>query len=567
MTQSADDIANLRSRSTWLRLTVLAIGGLYLVFAYFVSLVKYDYPIPPGDDALRHMTEAHEIAATGNVIDPVARAASDNIIPDPPVFHTLMSAISQVTGLGTVETFQIFGRLMAVFVPFVAYILARRLFKRESPALMMFLLLAFFSPQPGQIYSEGSYLNIISAHVFLVFGLTALLNLLTVKVWRELAVPTGLTAVFFGAVYLSHPLSAIYLTLVLALLVGIFLVLGFKRRSWSPLRNLGLLVGVLSVTALPFAWQYYLGDIVEKFLSLAGSLVGPGASIDTASDALNFIPEQFRTTATTDTYLHFWGASIFVLGAIGMVMLFRTRHLDHGKSVMVAWIAALLIGSQTTLLQLPLRFARDLFVPMSMIAALALWLMFRGLRRTSAGPIAVVVAVLAVVIQILFGPANYTAATGYNGLVRVQDIDQQAITWIAEHTRPDDVLIGTPFVANAWGSYIALLTGRTVLDGAYCQNGKIDNTYKCDVIYNPNSLTAMEYYRDQNISYVYAGHPFLCCFIWQDQVDWDFHDPLSDAKYLKRVFSAASRNVGTTAIFEVDRSVLLREIAEAGQDL
>src|SRR5262249_46694519 len=163
---------------------------------------------------------------------------------------------------------------------------------------------------------------------------------------------------------------------------------------------------------------------------------------------------------------------------IGLVILFRrTRHLDHGKSLMIAWIAALVIGSKTTIFQLPLRFARDLFLPMSIVAALAVWGLLRGVSRTS-GSIGVTAApVTGLIIQMLYGPTNYSAAVSYNGLVRVQDNDRKAISWIANHTNQDDILLGTPFVANAWGSYITLLTGRTVLDGAYCQNGQIDNTY------------------------------------------------------------------------------------------
>lgn len=560
---------NRLSSRNFLHVAILALIAGVLFNAYFLSYFRYQYPVPPGDDSLRHMSEAAAIAETGTLPNPVERAAEGNLIPDPPVFHVFMTAISSVTGLDTVTTFQVFARLIAIFVTFVGYFVATKLFSSRAIGLMAVILLALFSPQPSSIYSEGSYLNIVGAHIFFALGLSFLPAALMAKNLRAATRPVIGILIFFIAVYLVHPLSAIYLSL---FLVAFGLAIGIKsfhlRNGMAIRRYLVILLPVWFIS-VPFAWHYYLQELISRGLSLLRLVVSNQGDVESASDALNFLPAQFRSVATIDTYTYFNGMLIFSIGVLGLILLFFYRKVSiYTRLIFVIWAAVLFFGSQTTFLQLPHRFARDLYLPLGICAAfLIYWLL--GKISQSRGPrVFPLIAGGAVVLQLLFGPVNFFASASYNGLVRIQDIDQQAMDWIRANTELSDVFLGSPFVKTEWGSYITILTGRKVIDGMLCGANQLEGiTFRCDVLYEPNGLEAMKFYRDRNIQYVFAGHPYVCCFLWQDKVHWDFHKTLRQAKFLSRVFVASAKNVGTTAIYKVDHAALDREIAAAERDL
>lgn len=69
----------------YLYLALFFIILVFLVFQYYYGIFHFDYPAPPGDDPVRHMTEANAIVQTG---------FTDTYHGfDPPFFHTFLASI------------------------------------------------------------------------------------------------------------------------------------------------------------------------------------------------------------------------------------------------------------------------------------------------------------------------------------------------------------------------------------------------------------------------------------------------------------------------------------------
>lgn len=525
---------------------IMAAVAMFLIFSNYYGIAHYRYAVPPGDDGIRHMTVAQKITDTGST-------ASDVESFDPPGFHILLSSLSQLTGASIIDTTRFFLPALVIISILSVYLVTNRLFGRSDLAVLAVLVYAFFSPQPEHIYSDGTYLNLFAAAYILPIALAFLVqSLFSKNTNTHSSLLLGL--LLSAGVLLSHSLSSIYLALIIGTtLLG--LLWSQRAAFWHQKRYLWLVVGLL--IWVPFIWPLYLGGTVEKVLASLGLVT---ISTD------NILSADFSNDISPIPVLgdYYWLLNRFVilLGVLGVALLPWFTKRRHEAWFLIGWVAILLLSSRFSFFALPMRFARDLAIPLSILAAIGI---FQAIRLLPASRYRAAIVALSLLI-LPWGVAEKAAqATQYNSLIRVQRADTQAFEWLREHSNPDDVILGVPrtIVAGDWGSFINLATGRNTLDGTLCPTGDPGD---CDPIYHPNTAISLQYYVEQSIDYVYAGKVILGSFVNKDRIDWSYPERLAEAPFLEQVAQFKENDhLGSVTIFRVDHDKLQAMLSSVTQ--
>ena len=508
----------------------------YLLFFYCYGYIKYDYAVAPGDDNIRHMSEAKYISDHGA---PIAHEGSF----DPPLFHLLLSSLSLVSGLSIAVTTKIFAPLLAILATLSIYYLTRRLLGSKRLALIALLLLVFLSPQPYQIYNDGTYLNIFAATYLLIFTLAFVPPLLKDGgVSLKIILPF---LIFSAALLLSHSLSATYFILIMAVYC-LILLLKYRRRFFHK-KNLLIPLVILIIVVLPFTWKFYLKDSIQKALSSLGLIeINTNNILSADFTTINPVP----SFGTYEWLLNYLPIIFSLFGLIFLLKIFKNKINE--KWLAVSWVVAMFIGSRTSFFQLPERFARDMaFVVIILSGVFIYSIAFQSNKLYRLVIISTIVILLSLNL-----PSQITTATNYDPMVRVQASDKKAMQWLVDNTQPNDIIMGAPrtIVAGDWGSYINLLTDRTTIDGTLCADNDDD---VCDQLYNPNSKISLQYYQQNSIDYVYAGHIILGGFINKENIDWSYTKKLAQAAFLTKVAEFKENNdLGAVTIYRVDHDKL-----------
>jgi hypothetical protein len=497
--------------------------------------------VAPGDDNIRHMTEANYIINNGTFI---AHAGSF----DPPLFHILLASLSLISGLSIDLTTKIFAPLLAILSTLSIYFVSRRLFGSRYLSLIILALLIFLSPQPYQIYNDGTYLNLFGAGFLLIFSLSFLPPLLeNDKINLKTILPFF---IFSAALLLSHSLSATYFILILAVYT-IILLFKYRKLLFKKPNYLTALF-FLGVLILPFTWKFYLNDSFQKILSTFGLRQISSTNILSLDfSTINSIPNF-------DTYKWLLNYLPIILATFGLLFLFKIfKGKTHENWLIISWFTALFIGSRVNFFQLPERFARDMAVVVTILSGVFIYKLFRENNRIYKFVIIVIFSMLV----ILYVPAKTNTATQYDSMVRVQSSDEKAMRWIKENTQPDAIIMGMPrtIVAGDWGSYINIITGRTTIDGTLCP----EEDRACDHLYNPLSTNSIKYYLVNKIDYIYDGKPMVGSFISKNTIDWSYKDGFKKTPFLQKVSEfPESKLLGSVVIYKIDRDKLTALIEE-----
>lgn len=548
---------------------VFLITAIFLFFFYYYGIFHYQYTVPPGDDGMRHMSEAQEIMRSM-----VTKSTPGSL--DPPLFHVLLVILSYFTKSTIVSLTLFFAPFLTILASLSLYFITRRFFNNKFFAALSPLILILFSPQPANIYDGGTYLNIFAAFYLMIFGLSVLPVLFLEKKINLKNI--ALVSIFFGAVILSHSLSFTYLVLIILFLVAVLLCIRFAKLVIRNLnrfflflsqetvlefgkkiyfKNFLILNLILLAVFFPFTWHFYSKFFFEK---ISQSFFESETDVieDAAGGALNFLPEISYYPRAIGTIIFglslIFSPYIYILGfkkrpgssSLNLLITFFSQLL------ILSWVVALFFGSRFKFFVLPLRFGRDLVVPLVLIFCLFLISYLKDLRARK------LIKYLIILLALFSLPNYFIKAIMYNKMVRLQNSDKMAISWIKNNTKKDDVILVYPptLIMGSWGSYIHLFAERKAVDGEDCKkrNFSAGSKYeKCDQIYNPNSGRSKKFYKDESVDYVYAGKKILGHFIGEKRIDWNYQNNLSKAEFLKKVAEFEEGDLGKVIIFEVRR--------------
>jgi hypothetical protein len=241
-------------------------------------------------------------------------------------------------------------------------------------------------------FNDSMYPNLVTSQFLLVLAIAALFQL-----YFTPSVRTALTVALLGSsVVLYHQVSSLYLALLLVPVGLVFLpylLLKHRRRGVALLFSLTLL-GVLSVL---YAWDTY------NLPRLIGGLIGGSQASNTGAAVEMAIGSQ-PLYKPDGLLLNIVTQPIAWLGLLGIFLLGEGLRGRFGVPQKLAyltllwWTAILLVGSLTAYSGFPQRFSRDLGIPLSVLAALALLAVLRSLRMGS--PVRLVPAILAALMVV-----------------------------------------------------------------------------------------------------------------------------------------------------------------------
>jgi len=498
------------------------------------------------------MTVAYNIAHTG-FTDTLNSLSFEGALNDVPVFHILLANLSLICGISVVTATQYTVRLIIIFILANIFFITRRLFSKEA-AVLAVIMLAFFVPSMYIIYNEGTYLDLFSAGYLLPMAIYFLHEFFQASKFslRYLI----LSIIFLSAVILTHPLSTIGLGFILFVLHIFLFANSISQKKYALFKRI-LLIDLILIIDVALAWNYYFSALAFKFVNLFQLIFASSFNVQSASQSLNYLPPSLGLSDVPGwhNYVEFIPLFCLVCALIGLIVLWRNKNNSTiSKFIITSWVSGLFIASQLAFTQLPIRFARHLYLPAVIIAGIGLYAFIKLIK-----PHRYIynIGTSLLVLFLIFNMHGFVkTVNNYNDMVRLQEPDRQAIAWLQKNTPQDTIMLGTPKVANAeWGSFITLLTNRQMIG---CEDDGIieKDDLSCSSIFDPNSEEVKKFITRNNISYIYGGKPFIGPFLWKNYINWSYYKVLEEVNWLEKVYDYRDSS-GRVVIYKINKEKLI----------
>ncbi|MEI6478394.1 MAG: hypothetical protein WCO52_05415 [bacterium] len=411
---------------------VVGVGILSLFFSYYGVMVHH-YVIAPGDDTYVHLRNIIAIAQHG------APAFGTSY---PPGFYWLVLGVSKLTHSGILPAYTYTAPILLPLSGLVIWWLAETLYGR-TVALVVYGLYALVSLQPLQTYYDGTLPNITAASILMPLAFTFFIKTLpsphlTVRKrlsWLALGLLTS------ALIFYTHHLTVLVFVGVMAPWAALLAIL-YARRAHRPLVLVGAVVGVLAAASLTI-WAFFT-------LSLFGPARG--------------VVLEFATFTNQFPYFHPLkgsGVSQWTLGAISgliggvilrcglaglVVILARLRSFPKrmrlGTILILLWLLLYLVGSHYQWSGEPTRLARDMAMPLSILAGWFIVEFVGWLRRYSI--VAQAIAIILILgMSLAVAHLRAKQEMDYSPMVRFSQSDQVAYDYLLDHHLTSETTILT----------------------------------------------------------------------------------------------------------------------------
>ncbi len=420
------------------RAALAVVFGIVLVKGY-VGPILNDWPFIRGVDHYSHAVMANLMMERGQI---------DPYLIYPPGFHTLTAITSRLSSLDPLELFPVLGPALLLLPTLAVYVLGRRLFGTWAG-----ILAAFFLSMSGgtyQYFEDAMYPNLVTSQFLLVAGITGLVSFYKTPTTRS-----GAFLVLVGSsVTLFHPVASLYLAMLLGV-VGLFLLPYLLLRRRSDGVALFITLAALGILAAVYAWDTYglpsviAGVFGDSSKSQTGEAVGMAVGTQ--------MPYRYEALIG-----YILSQPVAWLGLFGLYVLVGIRdRMDFSGSTLAGklarltillWTFLLLAGSFTPMNGFPQRFARDLGVPLSLLAAFGALVLARSLaplllnrQRSTARPVTIFAASLTalglgmvIFVQV---HTSLSDATGPSEQLTITAPIGEAGEWLEENNEGGNILI------------------------------------------------------------------------------------------------------------------------------
>ena len=404
-----------------MRPALLALVLLLVLARGYAGPVLRDWPYVRGQDLYAHAAMAQMVMDTGS---------AQQLLVYPPGFHTLTGMLSRLSGVEPLRLYALLAPSLLLLPALACYCFARRVLGgRYAVAAAFFAGLVFNGAY--LFVRDGTYVDLLAAEFLLVLAVLSLVLLL------HAPSPRGalLLALLGAGVVLYHSVATIYLGLLLALVSLAclpWLLLRHRRRGAALLGSLALL-GVLS---LLYTWDVY--HPAETAAALLG-LGGGSRAADHASTAIG--TQQPRQPALFLQHISVQVGYYGLLGALLLAARLRGMRFPSalGLGLLLAWCALFFAASRTSLSAFPVRFTRDLGVPLSITAAYALVTVLGALEGRRVLP-ALGVAVVGVSLVAQVG-RELARASGPSVVLFMTPEIEAAGRWLRAHNEGGNIVV------------------------------------------------------------------------------------------------------------------------------
>ncbi len=423
-----------------------SIAGVLLLVAArgYVGPALFDWPFIRGMDHYNHTVMVNLV---------LERGAAGSYMVYPPGYHVLSAIMVRLSGLSPLQLFAYLGPGLMLLPAIAAYIVARRLFGWAAGVAAALFGGVLLNSQ-WMYFRDGIYVDMLAAEFLLALMFVALTMFLHAPHLRNgiLVVLLGSTIVFY------HTISTYYEVLLLALVAVLwlpYLILCDRRRALAFAASFGGL-GVISVI---HAWGTY-----DLPATLRG-LFGVSDNTDAAGHVSMVIgTEEPFVLGTVPAYL---GQPVVWFGLLGVLLLVanlrQLRAVQHLPAILlVGWTVVFFVASRTSLSGFPLRFTRDLGLPLAVLASLAVVSILRSTERRTLltfGAAGVMVVVVALQLQ-----RNYNQATRPSRQVLMTPEIAAAGRWLESHNSGGNIIV-SPHQNQVPGSAMLAIGGYEGLMG------------------------------------------------------------------------------------------------------
>ena len=385
---------------------------LLSIFGAYYGVVRFHYPVPPGDDIYVHLSYTLTLLRHG-LSAPVGY---------PPGLYFLVIGLAKFFHTNILSTFVWLAPALLPLSALAIWYLARVLFTAWQ-ALLAYALYALISLQPLQTYFDGSLPNLLAAGILLPLLFATIIRAVNKKQITAWICPSLL----LGLIVICHHLTV--LVMLGTLLIWSFIaiaVTSWIRWRWKGL-GFGAVMGIAMVTVcigifwfLP-AFSAARG-IIHVYVQFDPQF--PFFHPQTAADTPAWNANDFGLNV---------GGIIFQAALVGAVAVFihawKISEGRLGRLLLLIWFALYLFGSFTSLSGEPSRLARDFSMPASILAAVGLiWL--ADLLASRSSTLRIIYWIFIGIVALPLASIRMNELTTYSSMVRFSSADQQAYAYL-----------------------------------------------------------------------------------------------------------------------------------------
>lgn len=391
---------------------ILVILGLLLYY----PVIKYNYLVPPGDDAFVHLTNLKYYQIEGFKVG----------TGYPIGFYWLIDTIGNILNLDNVQTMVYVFPFLLVLSAFVIWLLVYLFFGQVS-ALIVLILYAFFARQPIQTLYDGGFPNVLAGSILLPLLMIFLIKIFTSKIKNQKIIFSILYLLTFCAIILTHHLTTLFAFGINIVLIPILTYIYYLREKKKKKFN-ALLIALLSFV------------IIIAFL-----VILKGLNILSSSEAL---ADQFLIINSTYPFIHFIGhlndpnaiyhnlreyggglsRIIVVLGILGLYNVFinlKNKQNIYFYTAISTWALVIFVISRISQIGFPVRAGRDLIYPLTILAGTGLAQVWHEKNKK----IKTLIYLVILIIFIKWGygdlKVKIDAMTSQSSMIRYAQIDQE----------------------------------------------------------------------------------------------------------------------------------------------
>ena len=414
---------------------------LSVVWNYY-GIIKYDYQVPSGGDAINRINDIIKIQETGKIPKGYG------------MFNTLIYTLYNIFDLELMTIFIWFYPFIAL-LPFGAiYYFSNRYFNKKIVLLSIIFYLLFTKTIPWYL-NDGTVINIIAADFLLIINYAILIKLLSSRGGIKKNLNYFILFIIFNlSIANYHNLSNLYNLALSSIYILFFVIhLIYKKRRKQIIKTL-IIQFTLLISSIITVWGLTFKNYVfPLFKSFANSFLNLDIGNNIQSNSIEkFYEVPNNYLEINDIYIFIGKLTLIFLILFFIILLpkilisknyLRINKLPVLFLVLLFTIFSIL--SQQKELIITERLVRELFFPATIFASLFTYYVF--VKINSAPKIYKIIFIFLTISLLAMGAINKNSYYfRYNDMIYADKIDIDSMKYISKISNHNDkILIYPPY--------------------------------------------------------------------------------------------------------------------------